>query len=184
MLVAIGDSLSDLASSDDGEDGDDEDEEETELGKLSEDDEPAWVMGSISKTVQQRMERFQQKQMTLDKLTEPGWVDAANYFRERDIMYGTSELRVQSVNQPQMNHDAAAPPPTTCGKLKASLDIVLGISHRLQGTSRPGSSHIRLGSVKPQSKLGIGSGDPAAEPDLSMLLKAEPVQPICVYPCI
>jgi len=30
MLVAIGDSLSDLASSDDGEDGEDEDDEETE----------------------------------------------------------------------------------------------------------------------------------------------------------
>jgi hypothetical protein len=40
MLVAMGDSLSDLASSDDGEDGEDEDNEETEQGNLSEDDEP------------------------------------------------------------------------------------------------------------------------------------------------
>ena len=40
MLVAIGDSLSDLASSDDGEDGEDEDDEATEHGKLSDDDEP------------------------------------------------------------------------------------------------------------------------------------------------
>jgi hypothetical protein len=32
--------------------------------------------------VQQRMERFQQKQMKLDKLTQPGWEDAADYFRE------------------------------------------------------------------------------------------------------
>jgi len=32
MLIAIGDSLSDLASSDDGEDGEDEDDEETEQG--------------------------------------------------------------------------------------------------------------------------------------------------------
>jgi hypothetical protein len=38
MLVAIGDSLSDLASSDDGEDGEEEDDEETEHGNLSEDD--------------------------------------------------------------------------------------------------------------------------------------------------
>jgi len=38
-MAAIGDSLSDLASSDDGEDGDDEDDER-ELGNLSEDDEP------------------------------------------------------------------------------------------------------------------------------------------------
>jgi len=78
MLVAIGDSLSDLASSDDGEDGEDEDDEETELGRLSEDDEPGWVMGKITKTVQQRMERFRQKPMKLDELTQPGWEDAAD----------------------------------------------------------------------------------------------------------
>ena len=84
MLVAIGDSLSDLASSDDGEDGEDDDDEETEQGKLSEDDEPGWVMGTITKTVQQRMERFRQKPMKLDELTQPGWEDAADYFRERD----------------------------------------------------------------------------------------------------
>jgi hypothetical protein len=63
MLVAIGDSLSDLASSDDGEDGEEEVDKETEQGNLSEDDEPGWVMGTITKTVQQRMERFRQKQM-------------------------------------------------------------------------------------------------------------------------
>jgi phospholipase/lecithinase/hemolysin len=51
MLVVIGDSLSDLASSDDGEDGEDEDDEETEQGKRSEDDEPGWVMGTITTTV-------------------------------------------------------------------------------------------------------------------------------------
>jgi hypothetical protein len=57
MKAAIGDSLSDLASSDNGEDGEDQDEE-TELAKLSEDDEPGRVMGTISKTVQQRKETF------------------------------------------------------------------------------------------------------------------------------
>jgi hypothetical protein len=50
MLDAIGDCLSDLANSDYEEDG--EDDEDTEQGKLSEDDEPGWVMGTISKTVQ------------------------------------------------------------------------------------------------------------------------------------
>jgi len=97
MLVAIGDSLSDLASSDDGEDGEDEDDEETEQGKLSDDDEPDWVMGTINKTVQQRMESFRQTQMKLDELTQPGWEDAADYFREQDNKYGTSELRVPAV---------------------------------------------------------------------------------------
>jgi len=79
MLAAVGDSLSDLASSDDGEDGEDEDDEQTEQGKLSEDDEPGWVMGTITQTVQQLIERFRQKQMKLDELTQPGWKDAANY---------------------------------------------------------------------------------------------------------
>jgi len=59
MLNPVGDSLSDLGISDDEEDGEDEDDEEdTELGKLSEDDEPGWVMGTISKMVQHCMECF------------------------------------------------------------------------------------------------------------------------------
>jgi len=97
MMAAIGDSLSDLASSDNEEDGDDEDDEETEQGKLSEDDEPGWVMGTITKTVQQHMERFWQKQIKLDELTELGWEDAADYIRSRDKKYGTSESRVPAV---------------------------------------------------------------------------------------
>jgi hypothetical protein len=184
MLVAIGDSLSDLASSDDGEDGQEEDDEETEQGNLSEDDEPGWVMGTITKTVQQRMERFRQKQMKLDELTQTGWEDAADYFCERDKKYGTTELKVPAVVQPQTMDDAPAPPPATFGKLMESLDIVPGISQRPQGTSPPGSSHIWLGSVKPQSQLGIPSGEPAAESDSSMLLKAKPVELVRFYSCI
>jgi len=172
MLVAIRDSLSDLASSDDGEDGEEEDDDETEQGNWSDDDKPGWVMGTIIKTVQQRMERFRQKQMKLDELTQPGWEDAADYFRERDEKYGTTELRVPVVVQPQTIDDAPEPPLATFGELMESLDIVPGISQRPQGTSRPGSSHIRLGSVKPQSKSSIPSGEPAAEPDSSMLPKA------------
>jgi len=184
MLVAIGDSLSDLASCNDGEDGEDEDDEATEKGKLSEDDEPGWVIGTITKTVQQHMERFQQKQMKLNELTQPGWEDAADYFRERDKKYGTFKLRVPAIVQPQTYDDAPAPPPTTFGELMESLDIDPRISQTPQGTSRPGSSHIRLGSVKLQSKSSIRSGEPAAEPDSSMLLKAKPVEPVSFYPCI
>jgi len=190
VLVAIGDSLSDLASSDDEEDGEDKDDEESEPGKLSKDDEPGWVMGTITKTIQQRMERFPQKQMKLDELTQPGWEDPADYFRERDMMHGTFKLRVPTIVQLQTNDVAPAPPPTTFRELMDSVDIVSGISQRLQGTSRPGSSHIRLGSVKPQSKSTIPNGEPAAEPDSSMLLKAKPVQPVSsvepvsFYPCI
>jgi len=181
MLIAIGDSLSDLASSDDGEDGEDEDDEETEKGKLSEDDEPGWVMGTITKTVQQRMERFQQKQMKFDELTQLGWEDAADYFRERDKKYGTSESRVPAVVQQRTNDNAPPHPLTTSAELMDSLDIVPRLS---EVTSRPGSSHIRLGSVKLHSKSSIPSGEPAAEPDSSPLLKATPGEPVSVYPCI
>jgi len=72
MLVAIRDSLSYLASSDDVEDGEVEDSEDTEQGMLSDDDEPSWVMGTFTKMVQQRMDSVLQKQMKLDKLTQPG----------------------------------------------------------------------------------------------------------------
>jgi len=184
MLVAIGDSLSDLPSSDDGEDWEDEDDKETEQGKLSDDDEPGWVMGTITKTVQQRMESFRPKQMKLDELTQPRWEDAADYLCERDEKCGTSELRVPAVVQPQTNDHAQAPPLTTIGERMESLDIVPGISQRPQRTSRPGGSHIRLGSVKPQSGSSLPSGEPAAEPDSSTLLKAKPVEPVSFYPCI
>jgi hypothetical protein len=101
MLVAIGDSLSDLARCDDGDDGEEEDNEETEQGKVSEDDEPGWVMGTITKTGQQRMAIFCHKQMKFTQLTQPGWEDAADYFPEHDKKYGTAELRVRSVVQPK-----------------------------------------------------------------------------------
>jgi len=184
MLVAIGASLSDHASSNDGEDGEQEDDEKTEQGNVSEDDEPGWVMGTIHTTVQQRMERFRQKQMKLDELTQPGWEDAADYFCEQDKKYGTTELRVPAGVQPQTMDDASAPPLAIFRELMESLEIVPGIWQRLPGTWRPGSSHIRLGSLKPQSKSSIPSGEPAAEPYLSMLLKAKPVEPVSIYPCI
>jgi len=117
MLNTIGDSLSDFATSDNGEDGVDEDDdvEESELGRLSEDDEPGWVMGTISKTVLHRMKRIQQKQMKLEVLMQPGWGDTADHFHERDEMYGTTELKVPAVFQPQIEYDAPSSAPTTYG---------------------------------------------------------------------
>jgi len=105
MLVAIRDSLSDLASSDDGEDGEDEVDDETEQGKLVHDDEPGSVMGTIAKPEQQRTERFRQMQMKLDKETQQGSEDAAEYFSARDTKSGTFELTVPAVIQPQTNDD-------------------------------------------------------------------------------
>ena len=135
MIVAIRDSLSNIASSDNGEDGEDEYHEETAQGKLSEDDEPSWVMGTIPKMVDHRMERFRQKQIKLDKLTQRGWGDAADHFLERYKKYGTSELRVLAVVQPQTDRDVAAPALTTLGALVECRDIVPGRSQIPQGTS-------------------------------------------------
>jgi len=58
MMIAIGDSLSDIALSNNGGIGEDENNEETVEGKLSEDDEPGWVAGTVSKTIQQCIKRF------------------------------------------------------------------------------------------------------------------------------
>jgi len=69
-LNAIGDILSDLGSSDDEEDGEDEDDEEEDPvgGKLTKDDKPGWVMGTICKTVQYRMEHDRQKQIVTGRV--------------------------------------------------------------------------------------------------------------------
>jgi hypothetical protein len=89
---------------------------------------------------------------------------------------------VPAIVQPQTNDDALVPPPTTYGELIESLDIVPAISQKPQGTCQPGSRHIRLGSVKPKSKSTIPSGEQAAEPDSSTLLKAKPIEPVSFYP--
>jgi len=153
MLNAIRDSVSDLASPDEEQDGEDKEynEDDTELGKLSDDDEPGWVMGTISKTVQHRLESFWQKQMKLDELTQPGWGDAANYFREKDMKYTTTELKVPAVVKPHIDTTAATPSPTTFGGHMPTRDIVRGQSPMTGATSRPGSSQMRLGWEKPQS---------------------------------
>jgi len=137
---AIGDSLSDLAISDDGEDGEDEDDDgdNPALGKLCKDYRPSLVMGTISKTVQHRMEHFWQKKMKRDDLTQPGWGDAADYFGERIKKYGTTELNVPAVVPLQMEDDATCSAPTTFGEQMETLDSVPGKSQMPRVTSRPG----------------------------------------------
>jgi len=186
MLNAIRDSLSDLPSSEDEQDGEDEDDDEEDTGhsKLSEDDEPGWVMGTISKTVQHRMESFRQRQMRLAKLTQPGWGDAADYFRERDMKYGMTELKALAVGKPQTDTIAATPSPTTFGELMQALDIVPGQSQPPQVTSRQGSSQMRLHPDKPQADNHIVPPKAAVVPDSSQIEITKPVQPVSFYPCI
>jgi hypothetical protein len=115
MLNAIGDSLNDLASSDDEQDREDKenDEVDTQLGKLSDNDEPGWVMGTISKMVQHHMESFRQYQMRLAKLMQPGCGDAIDYFHGGDMNSWTAELMVLAVMKPQTHPTAAIPLLTT-----------------------------------------------------------------------
>jgi len=185
MLKAIGDSLSDLATSDDEQDGEDEEDEheDTELGKLS-DDEPGWVMGTISKKVQHHKGSFRQKQMRLDELTQPGWGDPANYICERDMKYGTAKLKVLTVVNHQIDPIAATPSPTTFGEHMQTLEIVSGQSQMPAVTSRPGSSQMRLGSEKPQSHQFIPLLSPVLEPDSTPMLDTKPFEPVSIHPCI
>jgi hypothetical protein len=85
--------------------------------------------------VQQCLERFRQKQMTIDELTQPGWEDVADYFRERDTKYGTSTLRVPAVVKQQTEVNTPTPVPTTIGESLECLDIIPGILQLPQGTS-------------------------------------------------
>jgi hypothetical protein len=63
---------------DNGQDTKDKDDEDTELGKVSDVDEPGWLIGTMSKVVQQHMERFRKKQIQLDELIQLGYWDAAD----------------------------------------------------------------------------------------------------------
>jgi len=184
MFNAIGDSLSDLPSFSDEENGEDkdDDEEDTELGKLSEDDEPGWVMGTIPKMVQHRVESFWQKLMKLDEPMQPGWGDAAAYFHERDMKYGRTELMVPAVVKPQTDTTAATPSPTPFAELMQVLDIVPGQSQMPQVKSRQESSQMRLGLENPQADNHIVSLMPDGLLDSSQMEIGIPVQPVSFYP--
>jgi len=186
IVNAIGGSLSDLASSDDEEDGEDDedDEEDTQLGKLCDDDEPGWVMSTISNTVQHGMVSFRQRKTRLDKLTQPGWGDAANYFGERDMKYETAKLNVPAVVKSQLDMTAATPSLTTFGEDILTLDVIGGQSQMLPVTSRPGSIEMRLGSEKPQLHKFILVLSHDLPPDSTPIQDAKPVKPITFYPCI
>jgi len=186
MSNGIVDSLGDFASSEVEEDGenDNDDVEHTELGKLSEDEEPGWVMGTICKTVQHHMEHFRQNQMRLDKLMHPGWGDAADYFHERYMKYRMTELKFPAFMMPQTDTTAATPSATSFGGLMQALDIVPGQSQMPQVTSAQRRSQMRLGLEKAQADNHIESLTPNVVPDLSEMEIAKLVKPVHFYPCI
>jgi len=72
MLNTIGDSVSNLACSDNEQDPKQKqgDQEDPEQWKLHEYDEPGWLMDTISRSVHQYMESNWPLQIKLDKLTQ------------------------------------------------------------------------------------------------------------------
>jgi len=165
MIIVVGDSVSDIVTSDDWEDGEDEHDEEAEQRQLSEDDQPGWVMGIITKTLPRAMDRVRKMQIKLDDLTQLGWEDSADYICQEDTKYGTSCLRVPEVVQPPTDDEVAAPAATPFGVLMECLDIVCALSQLPQGISREGCNDMRPGSQKPQSNMTILDLASAAERD-------------------
>jgi len=186
MLTLIGDTLTDLAGSEDQQDREDEDddEEDTGHGKLSKDDEPGSVMGTISNMGQHCMESFRQKQMRLDEPTQWGGGNGADYFHEGDMKYRTTELKVPAVVKLQTDLTAATPSTATLEELMQAFNIVPRKSQMWQVPSGQGSSQMRLSLVKPQSDNHIVPPMRTVVPDLSQTETSNPIQPVSFYNCI
>lgn len=146
MLNGIGNGLSNVVFSTTEEYGEQkkDDEEDTALGKLSGDDQPGRVMGTISKTVQHCMESLRRNGISLDELTQNRRPDAADNRRERHPKYRTTELMILALVKPGTDRTAATPSWTTFGVLLQTLHIVSGQSQMPQVVSQPGRSRVRL----------------------------------------
>jgi len=59
----------------------------------------------------------------------------------------------------------------------------LEYSQMLQGTSRPGSCHMRLGSGEPQCHKHVASQLPDQAPDSSLIMIVKPVEPVSFCTC-
>jgi len=186
MLNAFGDSLSDLATSDAGEIAEDEDDDEWDPGggKPSNDDEPGCVTGTIYTMVQYRIERLRQKHLKVDELRLPGWQDVAQYFRDREKKQGTIELMVPAVFQYQMADNVASSVPTSFGEPMETPDNVPKKLQMVKVTSRPGSSHMTLGSWQLQTHERILSRLTASMPYWSQIQQSKHNEPLSFNPCI
>jgi len=147
MLGAIANSQSDLASSDDMEDGIDknDDDADPELGKLSKDDEPGQVIATITKTVQNHMLSFWQKQIALDEPTQTEWWDMAVEFPERFAVQDGRMEGSSSCDTPNRHYCSHTISYNIC-TANDEIDVICGQSQMPQVTSRTGSGQMRLGS--------------------------------------
>jgi hypothetical protein len=82
-----------------------------------------------------------------------------------------------------MDDGTAAHAPITDGKLMECLDIFPGISQMPDGSSQPGSRHIRLDSGKPPWNMSIPWFAPTTEQDSSLIHNAKAVELVRFKPC-
>jgi len=130
------------------------------------------------------MERFRQKQMKLDKLTQPGWVDAAGHFRDRDEKYRTTKLKVPVVVQPQTTDYAGSFVSRTFGVPMATPDSVPRKLQMPHVTSWPGTSHMRLGPRNPETHERSLSLQPTPMPDWSPIQQSKHGDAVTFNSCI
>jgi len=74
--------------------------------------------------------------------------------------------------------------PTSFGELMVTFNIIAIKCLMPQGTSRPGSGHMRLGFSKPHLHKYIVFFMSKKAPDSSLIRKVKPVELIRFYPCI
>jgi len=183
IMVAIRDSLSDLASSDHGKDGDDDDDEDTAQGQLSEDDDPGWVLGTISKPCCSEWRDFVRSRWILTNWhNQDGGTQPTTFMEEISSTAHPNWGFQQSFNCKRMMMELHLHP-QNWESLRSVLTLSQGY-RKYSKASRPGSSHIRLGSGKAQSNTGIAGLAPAAKPDSSLIINAKPIEPVRFYPCI
>jgi len=117
-------------------------------------------------------------------MTYLGWGNTADYFGEREIKYGTTQLMIPVVVKLQRDITAATPSPISFGKLMQARDMVPGRLQMPPLTLRSRSCQMRQCSERPQADTNILSLASNAVPDSSKIEIAKPVQPVSVYLCI
>jgi hypothetical protein len=100
------------------------------------------------------------------------------------MRYGTAKLKVQAVVKPQIDMTAVTPSPITVGEHVQTTEIARGQSEMAAVTSRPGSSHMRLGLEKPESHKFIPVFSPGMATDSRPIPGGNPVEPVSFYPCM
>jgi hypothetical protein len=103
---------------------------------------------------------------------------------ERDMSYGTAELKVPVVVKPQIDSTVATPSPIPVGEHTQTPDIVRRQLEMPAGTSQPGCSQMWLGAEKPPSHKFRPVLSPAMATDPMSIQDANHVEPVSFYPCM